>query len=37
MRTVRSLTVRASPDARELSLIRAMAIEVTNYMKRLRP
>ena len=36
MRTVRSLTVRASPDARELSLIRAMAIEVTNYMKRLR-
>lgn len=34
MRTVRSLTVRASPDARELSLIRAMAIEVINYMER---
>ena len=34
MRTVRSLTVRAAPDARELSLIRAMAIEVVNYMKR---
>ncbi|MEX2177978.1 MAG: TrmJ/YjtD family RNA methyltransferase [Gemmatimonadaceae bacterium] len=37
MRTVRSLTVRASPDARELSLIRAMAIEVIRYMERLRP
>jgi TrmH family RNA methyltransferase len=37
MRTVRSLTVRAAPDARELSLIRAMAIEVINYMERLRP
>ena len=37
MRTVRSLTVRAGPDARELSLIRAMAIEVTNYMKRRQP
>ena len=36
MRTVRSLTVRSAPDARELSLIRAMAIEVTNYMKRLQ-
>jgi TrmH family RNA methyltransferase len=37
MRTVRSLTGRASPDARELSLLRAMAIEVVNYMKRGRP
>jgi tRNA/rRNA methyltransferase/tRNA (cytidine32/uridine32-2'-O)-methyltransferase len=37
MRTVRSLTVRASPDARELSLIRAMAIEVVRYMERQRP
>lgn len=37
MRTVRSLAGRAAPDARELSLLRAMAIEVTNYMKRLRP
>jgi TrmH family RNA methyltransferase len=36
MRTVRSLTVRASPDARELSLIRAMAIEVIRYMERQR-
>jgi TrmH family RNA methyltransferase len=37
MRTVRSLTVRAAPDARELSLMRAMALEVMNYMKRPRP
>lgn len=36
MRTVRSLTGRASPDARELSLIRAMAIEVIRYMERQR-
>lgn len=34
MRTVRSLTMRAAPDARELSLIRAMAIEVVRYMER---
>jgi len=34
MRTVRSLTVRASPDARELSLIRAMALEVVRYLER---
>jgi TrmH family RNA methyltransferase len=34
MRTLRSLTVRASPDARELSLIRAMALEITRYMER---
>ena len=34
MRTVRSLGVRAGPDARELSLIRAMALEVLNYLKR---
>jgi TrmH family RNA methyltransferase len=37
MRTLRSLTVRASPDARELSLIRAMALEVRNYMERRKP
>ena len=37
MRTVRSLTSRAAPDARELSLIRAMVIEVRNFMKRMRP
>jgi TrmH family RNA methyltransferase len=34
MRTLRSLTLRAAPDARELSLIRAMAIEVIRYMER---
>jgi tRNA/rRNA methyltransferase/tRNA (cytidine32/uridine32-2'-O)-methyltransferase len=34
MRTLRSLTFRASPNARELSLMRAMAIEVVNYLKR---
>jgi tRNA/rRNA methyltransferase/tRNA (cytidine32/uridine32-2'-O)-methyltransferase len=37
MRTVRSLTSRAAPDARELSLIRAMAFEIRNFMQRLRP
>jgi tRNA/rRNA methyltransferase/tRNA (cytidine32/uridine32-2'-O)-methyltransferase len=36
MRTVRSLTVRAGPDARELSLIRAMALEVIRYLERQR-
>jgi TrmH family RNA methyltransferase len=36
MRTVRSLTGRAAPDARELSLLRAMAFEVINYMDRIR-
>ena len=36
MRTVRSLTVRAGPDARELSLIRAMALEVLRFMERAR-
>ena len=34
MRTVRSLTVRAAPDAREISLIRAMAIEVLRFLER---
>ena len=34
MRTLRSLTFRASPNARELSLVRAMAIEVVNYLRR---
>lgn len=37
MRTLRSLTYRAAPNARELSLIRAMAIEVINYLERSRP
>jgi TrmH family RNA methyltransferase len=36
MRTLRSLTVRAAPDARELSLIRAMAIEVIRFLERHR-
>jgi TrmH family RNA methyltransferase len=36
MRTFRSLTFRAAPDARELSLIRAMAIEVMNFLERTR-
>ena len=34
MRTLRSLTFRAAPNARELSLIRAMALEVSNYLAR---
>lgn len=34
MRTMRSLTFRAAPNARELSLMRAMAFEVVNYLKR---
>ena len=36
MRTLRSLTFRAAPDARELSLLRAMAIEVMNFIDRKR-
>ncbi|HEU4993703.1 MAG TPA: TrmJ/YjtD family RNA methyltransferase [Gemmatimonadaceae bacterium] len=36
MRTVRSLTLRSAPDARELSLMRAMAFEVLRFMERLR-
>ena len=34
MRSIRSLTARALPDARELSLLRAMAIEVVRYLER---
>jgi TrmH family RNA methyltransferase len=34
MRTVRSLTYRASPDSRELSLVRSFALEVVNYLRR---
>ncbi|MGH7662744.1 MAG: RNA methyltransferase [Gemmatimonadaceae bacterium] len=34
MRTVRSLAFRASPDAREMQLIRAMALEVVRYFER---
>jgi TrmH family RNA methyltransferase len=36
MRTLRSLTHRAAPNSRELSLMRAMAIEVVNYLRRIR-
>lgn len=36
MRTIRSLTGRALPDARELSLLRAMAFEVIHYIERTR-
>ena len=36
MRTLRSLTARSAPDARELSLIRAMALEVVRFMERQR-
>jgi TrmH family RNA methyltransferase len=34
LRTLRSLTFRAAPDAREIDLLRAMAIEVVRTMKR---
>lgn len=37
MRTIRSLTGRALPDTRELSLLRAMALEVVRYIERIRP
>lgn len=37
MRTVRSLTARAAPDAREVTLLRAMALEVLRTVHRLRP
>ena len=34
LRTVRSLAFRATPDAREIELLRAMAIEVQRYLDR---
>jgi tRNA/rRNA methyltransferase/tRNA (cytidine32/uridine32-2'-O)-methyltransferase len=34
MRTLRSVTFRANPDARELSLMRATWLEVINYLQR---
>src|SRR3954465_14491185 len=34
MRTLRSLTFRAAPNAREISLLRAIALEVVHYMSR---
>jgi TrmH family RNA methyltransferase len=36
MRTLRSLTFRAAPNTRELSLARAMSLEVVNYLQRIR-
>jgi tRNA/rRNA methyltransferase/tRNA (cytidine32/uridine32-2'-O)-methyltransferase len=36
LRTVRSLAFRASPDARELQLLRAMALEVVKAVRRAR-
>jgi tRNA/rRNA methyltransferase/tRNA (cytidine32/uridine32-2'-O)-methyltransferase len=36
MRTLRSLIFRAAPNTRELSLLRAMAIEVVNFINRTR-
>jgi tRNA/rRNA methyltransferase/tRNA (cytidine32/uridine32-2'-O)-methyltransferase len=36
MRTLRSLIFRAAPNARELSLLRAMSIEVINFINRTR-
>jgi hypothetical protein len=34
MRSVRALTLRAAPDARELSLGRSIALEVINFLAR---
>jgi tRNA/rRNA methyltransferase/tRNA (cytidine32/uridine32-2'-O)-methyltransferase len=34
MRTLRALTFRAAPNAREISLLRAMAFEVVNFINR---
>lgn len=36
MRTVRSLSYRAAPDAREIELVRAMALETLRALERLR-
>ena len=36
MRTVRSLTYRAAPDAREIDMVRAVAIEVLRTIDRVR-
>ena len=36
LRTIRSLTFRAAPDARELQLLRAMALEVVKAIRRAR-
>ena len=36
LRAIRSLTARADPNARELSLMRAMAIEVVKNLERVK-
>lgn len=36
MRSLRAITTRAAPDSRELSLLRAMAYEVINFVMRAR-
>ena len=36
MRSLRSLTTRAAPDSRELSLLRSIALEVMNFLARTR-
>jgi TrmH family RNA methyltransferase len=36
MRSLRSIVLRAGPDSRELSLLRSMALEVLNYLRRTR-
>jgi hypothetical protein len=36
LRTVRSLAFRASPDAREIELVRAMALELVHTIDRAR-
>jgi tRNA/rRNA methyltransferase/tRNA (cytidine32/uridine32-2'-O)-methyltransferase len=34
MRSIRTLTFRAAPDAREISLLRAIALEVVRFLER---
>ena len=34
MRSLRAITFRAAPDDRELSLLRAMALEVVRFLER---
>jgi tRNA/rRNA methyltransferase/tRNA (cytidine32/uridine32-2'-O)-methyltransferase len=36
LRTLRSLSFRAAPDAREITLLRAIALEVVRYLERTR-
>ena len=36
MRSLRSIVLRGGPDSRELSLLRSMALEVLNYLRRVR-